>query len=166
VTAALDALGRDGLRAWHGLPAGAPPAALAPALELETDVLGMANLGRRKALFRGGALRSGDVPVRVWVTPDEAAVLALEFESPPFAPSGAQWRAALGEPGQRLDSYRGTVPQPAAEWVWPDRGAAAWVNPETDAVWRALLFAPVDPDGYEEQFRQHLRAARRPARRF
>ena len=164
--AALEALTAEGLAAWHGLPPGLPPEAFAPALAIETEVLGMADLGLRKALFRGGTLTAAGITVRVWVTPDESETLALDFlEAPTFAPTGAAWREALGEP-VRLDTYRGTVPKPGAEWVWPQRGAVAFVNPETDATWRALLFPAGDQAAYENGFRLEQRATRRPARRF
>jgi len=147
-------LAADGPAAWQGLPSGCRVADLAPALDCDESLLGAAPLGERNALFLP-ALLGDEVTAQVWLDAEEEDVVMVELEEPPFAATGAALTAAVGEPAARLDTWIGMLEADGGEWVWPERGLAAFVEPETDRVERLALFPPTTADGYEQGHRRH-----------
>jgi hypothetical protein len=147
---ALAALEQEGVEAWRGLPFGCSPDSLAPAITDLDPSPGMTDLGMRKAFFRSGVWAA--TPVQVWTTTDETEILMIAVADPPFLPTTDR----LGEPEARLDSARGSLPMPESEWVYASRGLAAFVSPDTDAVWRATLFRPCTLEEYADEFRVEL----------
>ena len=160
--AALEALLEQGADAWRGLPTGCHPGEI-PIADLDLSP-GMADLGRRKAFFRFGALAGS--PVQLWTTTDEQEVLMLAVESPPFVATGSAAEEQLGAPERRLDSARGTVPLPQSEWIYAERGLAVFVDPDADQAWRATLFRTCTPEEYEAEFRVDLLERRLPRPRY
>lgn len=161
---ALVALQQEAVAAWRGLPTGCAPDELAPAIRNVDPSPGMADLGLRKAFFRSGVLAASGAPAQVWTTTNEREVLMLAIEAPPFLATGQAAAEQLGEPDARLDSARGTVPLAASEWLYAGRGLAVFVDPDSDAVWRATLFRACTPEEYEDEFRVELRERRFPLR--
>ena len=160
--AALATLEEEGPAFWRGLPPGCTPDELAPAIENLDPSPAMADLGLRKAFHRTGTLVASGAPVQVWTTTDEAEVLMLAFDAPPFLSTGAAARERLGEPEARLDNARGPARLEGSEWVYPARGLVVFVDPDTDDVWRAALFRACTPADYEEEFRVHMLERRLP----
>jgi hypothetical protein len=160
--AALVALQDEGVEAWQGLPTGCAPDELAPAIGDVDPSPGMTDLGLRKAFFRSGILAASGAALQVWTTTDEREVLMLAIAAPSFLLTGQAAAERLGDPDARLDSARGTVPLPASEWLYAGRGLAVFVDPDTDAVWRATLFRACTPAEYEDEFRVGLLERRFP----
>jgi hypothetical protein len=159
---AFAALLEEGLESWSGLPAGCSPEQLAPFVEAPDEAPAMADLGMRKALVRFGALAATGSPAELWVSPYEAEVWMVAIEEPPFAPAPAAVRARLGEPALVLDSARGTVAMPGAEWVYPERGMAVFADEADGRVWRVALFPASRPDDYAELYRARIGQRRLP----
>jgi hypothetical protein len=157
---ALETLLRDGLARWSGLPRGCRPDEVGPVLVAAGEP-GMWNLGGRKAFFRSGELDG--VPAQLWTSTDDAEVLMIAVEDPPFARAPQAVREQLGGPALELDTARGTVPVPAGEWVYPDRGVAVFVDLD-DQIFRATLFPACSPQEYETEFRVVLKERRQPLR--
>jgi hypothetical protein len=160
--AALTALERDGAGFWRGLPPACAAQALAPALRDLDPSPAMADLGLRKAFHRTGRLAASGAPVQVWTTTDETEVLLLAFEPAAFLATGAAALERLGEPELRLGNARGGARLAGSEWVYPGRGLAVFVDPDTDEAWRTTLFRACTPADYEEEFRVRLLERRLP----
>ena len=164
MSSASDAIARlrDGdLSSWTGLPAGTVPADLEPVIDAPDDAPAMTGLGLRKALVRFGELTGSELDAEVWVSPETSEVWLVVINDPQFARTPDHVLEQLGEPALRLDTMLGTVPLPASEWVYPDRGLAVFADEEDDRTWRIALFAPGPPDEYEERYRVRLGQRRR-----
>src|SRR4051812_16181925 len=101
--AALRSLIDDGLRSWHGLPAGLQPVAFAPLIDAPGDAPAMAALGVRRAFVRFGELVPARAPAELWVSPADAEVWLVAVDDPPFAGAPHEVRQQLGLPALALD---------------------------------------------------------------
>lgn len=159
---AFAALLDGGLEHWSGLPAGCSPEDLAAVVDAPGDAPALSDLGMRKALVRFGELVATGSPAELWVSPQDSEVWMVALEDPPFAPAPAEVRARLGEPADALDSARGTVALPAAEWVYPERGVAVFADVAEARVWRLALFPVAGAGDYEELYRARIGQRRLP----
>lgn len=143
-----------GVRA--GIPADCSERALVEAFGLAFEGEGSHVIGTRPGRrCRTRMLRAAgfDEPLRASLDEADGRVALLDVEYPELVVSPAEVLAGMGEPQTRLDFSWDTLMLERAEWVWPARGVALQVNPETDVWLRWMVFSPTSLDGYQADSR-------------
>ncbi len=143
----------DRLDTWRGLR----PCTLADLGS--TGDPAMSSLGQRRAFFRSA--RVDGSPAQAWTEPDSDQVLMITIDHPAFAGTPAAALETMGAPELRLDSARGTVPLPGAEWAYPSRGITLYADEEDEQIFRVALYAPTGPEAYEVALRPPFGVTRR-----
>jgi len=155
---------------WVGLPPVLPAGDVTSAFPRDSTWSGIARLGRRR---RELAYFWTDIPgdggkLRVWIEGDRVVLLDLPRAGLQAAGPGSDARRLedlFQEHPTALDTWRDTVPMPASELVFPAHGLAAFISPDTGAVWHLALFAPATLESYEDELRIDLRVRRVPLAR-
>jgi hypothetical protein len=153
---ALDALAAAGLDGWRGLP----PLTLADVRERFPDVAEGVGHGRLGAGAHDYVLVSADgyeEPLRVWLDGERVVAIDVEYPPPEAVPSD------LGAPAERRDFHWAGLELAGGEHVYPDRGLALFVNPDTGGVLRLEVFAAGSLADYDAAARLHLVPRRRRA---
>jgi hypothetical protein len=154
------------LEEWRGLPRGLSAADLAPAIDAPDDAPAMAALGMRQALVLFGEASESGSGAEVWVSPEDREVWYVALDDPAFVGEPSSIRSRLGAPALELDTMLGTVPMPAAEWVYPERGIAVYADVEDARVWRLALFGATTAAAYGQLYAAAIGRRRRPDARF
>jgi len=150
---ALAALADTGLSGWPGLPEGRSPEDFAPVIDAPADAQALADVGMRKGLARFGELAPFAAPAQLFTSTDGAEVWVVAIDDPPFAGAPQLERERLGSPALALDSARGTVSLPGAEWVYPQRGLTVFADVVDARIWRVALFPRCTEEQYVELYR-------------
>ncbi len=148
---------------WRGLPSSCSLADVIRHFRRLNDGCGQARLGQRKSSFVMVMAEEYCNPIRLWLCGRQ--VLALDVAVPELTPQLPSLQAVLGEPTTKLDCYLGYLRYEQAEWVYPERGLAIFVNPESQRLERIVVFRSTTIDIYKAQFRVHLRMRRLPSSR-
>jgi hypothetical protein len=152
-TSALNDFAARDFTNWTGLPE-CLLAEVTQQFRLLDDGVGLARLGDIKREFRMLAVPDYDHPIRVWT--DDSRVLMLDVEYPSFPIETPALLRQLGEPERKLDYNWGTMRFEKSEWVYPDRGLALLLAPDSSRVFHLAVFRRTTMQGYEENFRLHL----------
>lgn len=161
---ATDALRRFAARdfaGWAGLAVGTTVADVAAVFEID-DVPQPATLGsqRREAGWVTVEAAGYERGIRVWI--DAREVVLLDGPDPELPKGLFSLLEQLGQPEVRLTSYLGTLPIEGSEWVYPSRGIAIYLNPETMLPLRIAAFVPTTLAIYEARLRLDLETRRLP----
>jgi len=143
------------LEDWDGLPDGCRPETFgAPA---ETEQWALRPLGEEfeRAHFRVLEIAGYYRPT---ISVRDGAVVLFDGMNPAFEGDPA----AFGSPGERLDYAHGTLPVPAGEWVYAERGITLFVNTTADTLLHVALYAPTSVPEYRARLRPHLGKTLRP----
>jgi hypothetical protein len=152
------------LHGWQGL-SDLSLAEFTSAFPRDSDWSSTAQLGRRhrEANYLWALVPGLDEKLRVWFEMDRVILLDLAcsgtFRSRPDHLAGL-----LIEVPTALDAWRGTLPMPESELVFPQHGLAAFVNRETQSIWHLALFLPQTLDEYVDNLRVDMRVRRRQPR--
>lgn len=141
----LNAVLRGDVGAWQGLGDEVSDDDLAAIGGGPSAGPGEGRLSGMPVRFRGYDGPLG--PLLAWFDDDDHAFL-LWADRPPLERPSAEILADLGEPGKRLTDMPSRFPG-TVQWLWPDRGLAAYVR--EDGEIRALaLFRPTTAEYYEQ----------------
>lgn len=124
---------------------------------------GIGSIGQIQAPFLMFEVEGFNQPIRVWV--EEDTVLIIDMKAIELSSNLSSILATLGEPEVKLDSYIGTSLIEQGEWVYPNRGIALFMHPQSQRLDHITLFPATTLIDYEAKYRLHLRTRRLPQRR-
>lgn len=143
---ALTAFVERRLAEWTGLPPGCRLDDLTASAPLANEGIGSGVVGGRPLQYRMVVASGYPRPVRAWLDGDALVILDAEYPDPTGRLVTEIER--LGEPEARLDTTWEVLELRGAEWVYPSRGIAAFVNPDNRIVLRLVGFGPTTLPDY------------------
>lgn len=154
--------GRD-FRDWHGLPRYAAYAEFEQRFPRLTDAeasgfLGSANI---RARYRVHTAPGYPQHLRGWYVGPE--LVLVEATLPQLTHSATDLLTALGEPAAQLESRWGVLDVPGGLKVYPRRGIAVFVGPESQVL-RLYLFTPGQLEDFLQRLHYKSRLEERPLR--
>lgn len=150
----LSAFRWPNLSEWRGLPPDCTLAMVRAEFTVPADDwYATGYLGEEPREYRWRSAMAPTFPdsVRVWYADDRVVVLDSEVSGDARRYEGLV--AKLGEPEATLDTFFGNAALPGAEWVYPDRGLALHIEPETQVVLWVAGYPATTLDAYRKRYR-------------
>jgi hypothetical protein len=148
------------LATWTGLPACSVDElvkAFPPAAEGERRTI----LGSDLVAVATRMLRAPGYAEPLEVSAAGTRVVRIDAIRPELVGTAESLTHALGEPAAKLPYYNDVIRLPDAEWVWPSRGLALYLNRDHRFVLRFALFAATDLATYQRTLEPNLQVHER-----